>query len=119
MYESCEFITDEWNCEGRLTSNYFEDWDGNATQARELAANEDRTEWSSSLEAPGRLMFDKNFVRWSGDSTDPNNEPTDVAYGVGVFEMDMYYFTMHEGSQRSGRKIALVDGANGFDERQG
>ena len=119
VYESCEFITDEWNCEGRLTSNHFEDWDGNATQARELAANEDRTEWSSSLEAPGRLMFDKNFVRWSGDSTDPNNEPTDVAYRVGVFEMDMYYFTMHEGSQRSGREIALVDGANGFDERQG
>ena len=119
VYESCEFITDEWNCEGRLTSNHFEDWDGNATQARELAANEDRTEWSSSLEAPGRLMFDKNFVRWSGNSTDPNNEPTDVAYRVGVFEMDMYYFTMHEGSQRSDREIALVDGANGFDERQG
>ena len=115
VYESCEFVNGEWTCEGRLTSNYFEDWGGNATQARELAANEDRTDWSSALDAPGRHMFDKNFVRWSGDSTDPNNEPTDVAYRVKAFEMDMYYFTMYEGSQRSDRETVLVEGANGFD----
>ena len=115
VYESCEFSDGGWTCEGRLTSNYFEDWDGNPTEILQHASNEDLTQWSSALDAPGRHYSDETFVRWSGDATDPNNEPTEVTYQVMVFEMDFYYFTLYEGSQTRGREIVVVDGVNGFD----
>ena len=116
VYESCAFVDGQWNCNGIMNSNYFEDWDGNRTQDQLLADNQDLTEWGSSLESPGLLVLDKAFVRWSGDATDPNNEPTDVVNRVKVFEMDLYYFEMHEGNQWSDRDIILVKGADGFDE---
>ena len=119
VYESCEFSEDSWTCEGPLGSNYFEDWNGNPTGIQQLAGNENLTQWSSALDAPGRHRSDQTFVRWSGDATDPNNEPTEVTYEVMVFEMDFYYFTMYEGSQMSGREIVVVDGGNGFGEAQG
>ena len=115
VYESCEFVDGQWNCVGRVTSNYNEDWDGNPTQMRQLASNEDRTEWSSSLNNPGRHMFDRDFVRWSGDSTDPGNEPADVSYQVKVVEMDFHYFYVYEGSQVIATETLAVDGANGFE----
>ena len=119
VYESCEFVNSAWNCVGRMGSNYFEDWDGNPTEIQELASNEDRTEWISSLEKPGMHVFNNDFVRWSGDATDPNNEPTDVSYQVKVFEMDLYYVSMREGSQTRGRETIVVNGSNGFDEQEG
>ena len=119
VYESCEFVNSAWNCVGRMGSNYFEDWDGNPTEIQELASNEDRTEWISSLEKPGVHVFNNDFVRWSGDATDSNNEPTDVSYQVKVFEMDLYYFFMYEGGQTSGGETIVVTGANGFDGQEG
>ena len=115
VYESCEFRDGSWTCEDRLTSNYFEDWDGNPAEVRQHASNEDLTQWSSALDAPGRHYSDETFVRWSGDAADPNNEPNEVTYQVMVFEMDFYYFTMYEGSQASGRDTVVVDGASGSD----
>ena len=119
VYESCEFSNGSWACEGPLGSNYYQDWNGNPTGTQHQASNEDRTQWSSALDAPGSHRSDRTFVRWNGDATDPNNEPTEVAYEVLVFEMDFYYFTMYEGSQTSGREIVVVEGGNGFGETQG
>ena len=119
VYESCDFMNSAWNCVGRVGSNHFEDWDGNPTEVQELASNEDRTEWISSLDKPGVHVFNNDFVRWSGDATDPNNEPTDVSYQVKVFEMDLYYFFMYEGGQTSGGETIVVTGANGFDGQEG
>ena len=118
VYENCEFVNGEWSCTGRVNSNYFESWDGSPTEIQELASNEDRTEWSSSLEKPCQHMFDEDFVRWSGDAADPGNVPVYVAYRVKVFEMDMYHFRMYEGTQVIGRETVVVNGANGFDEFQ-
>ena len=115
VYENCEFVDGQWNCVGRVSSNYNEDWDGNTTQMRQLASNEDRTEWSSSHNHPGRHMFDRDFVRWTGDATDANNEPADVSYQVKVFEMDFHYFNIYEGSQKIATETLVVDGANGFN----
>ena len=119
VYESCEFSNGSWACEGPLVSNYYQDWNGNPTGTQHQASNEDRTQWSSALDAPGSHRSDRTFVRWNGDATDPNNEPTEVAYEVLVFEMDFYYFTMYEGSRTSGREIVVVEGGNGFGETQG
>ena len=90
-----------WSCEGHISSNYHAHGDGNPTEISELADNEDLTRLSYSLEALGRHAFDKDFVRWSGDATDPNNEPTEVSYRVKGIEMDLYYFSMYEGDQWS------------------
>ena len=75
IYEDCQFADGEWGCEGPLTSNNFIHWNGQPTHVRELANGQDITEWSSSLEGPGVLVADSNMHRWSGDETDPNNEP--------------------------------------------
>ena len=115
VYESCEFSDGEWSCEGTLESNYYEDWDGNPTQVQELASNEDLTAWTSALDNPGWHMFDKDFVRWTGDATDPDNEPVDISYQVKVFEMDFYYFSIYEGSQNTGMETVVVNGGNGFN----
>ena len=115
VYESCEYLNSRWNCEGLLKSNYFEGWDGNPTQIRQLASNEDRMDWSSSLNKPGIHMFDTDFVRWSGDASDRDNEPTDISYQVKVFEMDFYYVNIYEGSQKIGTETVVVNGGNGFN----
>ena len=117
VYGSCEFSNGRWNCEGLMRSNYFEDWDGNPTEMQHLADNRDITEWQSSLDSPGRFVFTKTFVRWSGDATDQNNEPVEVDLQVKAMEMDLYYFTMFEGSDVSGYEVVMVNGAEGFGER--
>ena len=119
IYGSCEYSDGQWSCQGRMLSNYFEEWDGSATQITELVNNEDLTQWSSALESPGRHMFSKTFVRWSGDASDPDNEPTQITLKVKVIEMDLHHFVIYEGSVPVGREIIMVDGANGFDEVEG
>ena len=114
VYESCAFVDDRWNCQGKLTSNYFQDMNGNPTQVRVVALNVDQTELTHALDKPGRWMSDQTYHRWSGDATDPNNEPTEVAYRRMKFEMDLYHFQVHGGS--GGRGAVLVEGANGFGE---
>ena len=115
VYESCELVDGEWICEGLLRDNYYEDWNCNSTQIRELGSNLDLTEWSSALDSPGRHMAQESFVRWSGDATDPDNEPAEVTYTVKTIGMGLHYFVMYEGNNSSGRDVILVDGANGFN----
>ena len=115
VYESCQFVDGRWDCQGRLESNYFQDMDGNPTQVRVVAQNVDQTELAHALEKSGRWMSDQTYHRWSGDETDPNNEPAEVAYQRMKFEMDLYHFQAHGGS--GGRGTVLVNGANGFDEQ--
>ena len=116
VYQSCEFDDDRWNCQGTLDSNIWEHMDGTPSSGRMLAEGVDRTEWTSALEAPGRWVSNPTFYRWSGDPTDPDNEPTPVTYRVERFEMDLYYFWPQGGSDAKG--VMLVDGASGFDYRQ-
>ena len=118
IYESCQYSDGQWSCQGRMTSNYYEEWDGSATQTTELVDNEDLTQWSATLESPGRHMFNKTFVRWSGDATDPDNEPTEITLKVMAIEIDLHYFVIYERSNQVNREVLLVDGANGFDEVQ-
>ena len=115
VYESCQFVDDRWNCRGRLKSNYFQDMNGNPTQARVVAQNVDRTELTSVLDKPGRWMSDQTYHRWSGNSSDPNNQPTEVAYRRMKFEMDLYQIRAHGGP--GGTATVLINGANGFEER--
>ena len=115
VYESCQFVDDRWNCQGQLTNNYFQDMDGNPTQIRVVAPNVDQTELTHVLDKPGRWMSDQTYHRWSGDASDPNNEPTEVTYRRMKFEMDLYHFQAHGGS--GGRGTVLINGANGFEER--
>lgn len=115
IYESCQFENDRWNCEGRLKAEYPQDMSGNPTQIRVVAPNVDQTQITAALEAPGHWVSDQTFQRWSGDATDPNNEPTPVSYRRHKFEMDLYLFRAHGGAGGSG--AVLIDGSNGFDER--
>ena len=92
VYQSCEFADDRWNCQGTLDSNIWEHMDGTPSEGRVLAEGVDLTEWTSALEAPGRRVSNPTFYRWSGDATDPDNEPTPVSYRVEKVEMDLYQF---------------------------
>ena len=114
VYESCQFADNRWHCQGPLKSNYYQDMSGNPTRMRVVALDVEHTELSANLEAPGRWMSDQSFHRWSGDETDPNNEPTAVTYRRLKLEMDLYHFRAHGGSAGGG--TVLIDGANGFDE---
>ncbi len=71
------------------------------------------TQWSWSLESPGRHTADKTFQRWSGDASDSSNEPIPVTYSTMRFEMDLYYFEAHGTSERTG--IVGINGATGSD----
>ena len=115
IYESCEFVSDAWACQGPARINEFEDWNGNPLRPRELVNNRPITDWGSALQSPGRHVSQETFVRWSGDPTDPNNQPETVSLRVTTFEMDLYHFTIYEGSNRVGQKTVVVSGANGFD----
>ena len=115
VYESCEFRDGSWRCQGRLQRNYLQDWEGNPTRPEQLAANEDRTDWTSALDRPGKHVHQGEFVRWSGDATDQANQPVPVTYQVKTFEMDLYYFTVHEGNRTAGREVVGIDGGTGFD----
>ena len=68
-----------------------------------LASNSDITQWDSSLDAHGMLVADETYQRWSGDSTDPNNEPEAVTYTTKSFEMRLYFIQIHGGP--GGREI--------------
>ena len=116
VYESCAFAENRWMCEGQLKANYREDMNGLPTRSTVVGVNLDETRWTSSLQAPGQWMSDRSYHQWSGDATDPSNEPTTVNYTVKAFEMDLYLFIAHGGD--GGGEFALVDGANGFDERR-
>ena len=116
-YESCQFANGQWSCQGPLTSNNFFHWNGQPTQIQELANDEDITEWSASFEEPGLLVRNETFHRWSGDETDPNNEPDTVSMTTKSFEMELYYFQIYAGSQAFGREVLMVNGAHGFDVR--
>ena len=113
VYQSCEFVDDRWNCQGTLDSNIWEHMDGTPSTTRVLAEGVDLTEWTSALEAPGRRVSNPTFYRWSGDVTDPDNEPTPVSYRVEKVEMDLYQFQPQGVSGERG--AVLVHGANGFD----
>ncbi len=115
VYESCQFASGRWDCQGRLQSNYFQDMDGNPTQIRVVAQNVDQTELTYVLDKSGRWMSDQTYHRWSGDASDPNNEPTEVTYRRMKFEMDLYQFQAHGAS--GGRSTVLINGANGFEEQ--
>ena len=114
VYESCQFADNRWHCQGLLKFNYYQDMSGNPTRMRTVASDVDHTELSANLEAPGRWVSDQSYHRWSGDETDPNNEPTTVTYRRLKLEMDLYHVLAHGGN--GGRGTVLIDGANGFDE---
>ena len=114
VYESCSFTDNRWKCNGQLRTNYHEDMNGRPTRSTVVGANVDETRWTSSLQAPGQWMSDRSYQQWSGDATDPSNEPTTVNYTVKAFEMDLYHFITH--GDVVGWESVLVDGANGFDE---
>ncbi len=114
VYENCQFANGRWDCQGRLKSNYFQDMHGNPTQVRVVAQNVDQTELNYVLDKSGRWTSDQTYHRWSGDASDPSNEPTEVPYRRMKFEMDLYHFQAHGGS--GGRGTVLIDGANGFGE---
>ena len=115
VYQSCEFVDDRWNCRGTLDSNIQEHMDGTPSEGRMLAEGVDLTEWTSALEAPGRWVSNPTFYRWSGDATDPDNEPTQVTLRVEKIEMDLYQFQPQGVSGQRG--AVLVHGANGFGDR--
>ena len=115
VYESCNFENNLWNCEGHLKAEYPQDMSGNPTQIRVVASDVDQNEITAVLEAPGRWVSDQTVQRWSGDATDPNNEPTAVTYRTVKMEMDLYFFQAHGGAVERG--AVLIDGATGFDER--
>ena len=117
VYESCAFVDDLWDCEGPLMSNLYIDWAGAPEEVDELATDQDITQWNSSLDSPGILVSDETYYRWSGDAADPDNQPEEVTYTTKTFEMDFHHFLIYVGSQTYGRKIVVVNGANGFDER--
>ncbi len=113
VYETCEFTDGAWNCEGPIRSNYFEDWAGNPTGVRTVVDNSDQTQWSYSLDSPGRHTATMTFQRWSGDASDPDNEPVPVTYTAMKFEMDVVRFLTHGGSGET--SVIGINGANGFD----
>ncbi len=113
VYETCEFTDGAWNCERPIKSNYFEDWAGNPTGVRTVVYNSDQTQWSHSLDSPGRHTATKTFQRWSGDASDPDNEPVPVTYTAMKFEMDVVRFLTHGGSDET--SVIGINGANGFD----
>ena len=113
VYETCEFTDGAWNCERPIRSNYFEDWAGNATGVRTVVDNSDQTQWSYSLDSPGRHTATMTFQRWSGDASDPSNEPVPVTYTAMKFEIDVVRLLTHGGSGETG--VIGINGANGFD----
>ena len=116
IYESCHFLGGEWDCQGSLASiDDWVDWDGNPTEVLDFATNEDLTEWSYALEEPGRHVAERTFYQWSGDATDPDNEPEAIVLQTQKFEMDLYHIHIYEGSSEVGREIIMVHGADGFD----
>ena len=115
VYESCQFVDDRWDCQGRLKSSYYQDMDGNPTQPRVVALNADQTELTHVLDKPGRWMSDQTYHRRDGDEAGPNNTPREVVYRRMKVEMDLYHFRPHGGTGRPG--TVLINGANGFDEQ--
>ena len=113
VYETCQFVDDAWNCERQIRANYFEDWAGNPTGERTMVDNSGQTQWSYSLESPGRKTVERDFQRWSGDASDPNNEPTPVTFTATKFEMDLIHIVVHGGPGQ--HETVGIDGANGFD----
>ena len=113
VYETCEFTDGAWNCERPIRSNYFEDWAGNPIGVQTVVDNSDQTQWSYSLDEPGRHTATKTFQRWSGDASDPNNEPTPVTYTAMKFEVDVVRILTHGDSDET--NVIGINGANGFD----
>ncbi len=101
-----------------MSDSLFVDWDGNPTQLRHVLSNTLQTQWSSALEAPGRLVRRETFHQWRGNASDPNNEPVEVTYRTETFEMNLHYFQIHASGDSAGRDVVLVDGANGFADRE-
>ena len=113
VYETCEFTDGSWDCQRPIRSNYFEDWAGNPVDPRTVVDNSDQTQWSYALDSPGRRTIEMTFQRWSGDASDPDNEPTPVTYKAMKFEMDLVHFKAHPSPERLG--VVGINGANGFD----
>ncbi len=113
VYESCEFADGSWSCERPIKSNYFEDWAGNPVGVQTVVDNSAQTQWSYSLDSPGRHTLTKTFQRWSGDASDPDNEPEPVTYTAMKFEMDLVRILTHGGSGET--SVLGIDGANGFN----
>ncbi len=62
IYESCEFRSGEWDCQGALPPmNGWVDWEGNPTENLEFTTNEDLTEWSYAMEEPGRHPAEETY----------------------------------------------------------
>ncbi len=116
IYESCEFVGGKWDCQGSLAFiDDWVDWDGNPTEVLEFATNEDLTEWSYAMEEPGRHAAERTFYQWSGDATDPDNEPEAIVLQTQKFEMDLYHIHIYEGNNQVGKETIMVHGADGFD----
>ena len=113
VYETCEFADGKWNCERPIKGNYFEDWDGSPTGERKMVDNSDQTQWTYSLDSPGRRTAVRTFQRWSGDASDPDNEPVPETYTAVKFEMDLVHIMALGGSVQ--HETVGIDGANGFD----
>ena len=118
VYEHCDYVSGSWDCGDPVSDSLFVDWDGNPTQLRHVLSNTLQTQWSSALEAPGRLVRRETFHQWRGNASDPNNEPVEVTYRTETFEMNLHYFQIHASGDSAGRDVVLVDGANGFADRE-
>ena len=116
IYESCEFVGGEWDCQGSLAYiDDWVDWNGNPTEVLDFTTNEDLTEWSYAMGEPGRHAAERTFYQWSGDATDPDNEPEAIVLQTQKFEMDLYHIYIYEGNNEVGRETIMVHGADGFD----
>ncbi len=95
VYESCEFLNDSWNCEGPIGRIHRVDDAGQPTQRRTVFSTANRTELSATLGFTGHRTSQETFYQWSGDATDPNNEPVAVTYDTTSYEVDRYRFVPH------------------------
>ena len=109
IYESCEFRSGEWDCQGALPPmNGWVDWEGNPTENLEFTTNEDLTEWSYAMEEPAGTRPRRPINSGSGDATDPDNEPETITIQTETYEMDLYNIYIFEGNEQVGRETILV-----------
>ena len=106
----------EWRCDGASTVN--EDPSGNPTSPEHaLNSPTDVTNWSSSLQSPGRNRGNVTIVQTPTNTvTGPDSVPTEVQETVlaDQFEMHIYHVTAHRSDGSSTTRSIAVEGANGY-----